>query len=84
MSSGAWYEMRRKAAPAGVAPSEFDKTAGKPGRYARVKAIVQAKREASRVKAAGGDTQRAVNRIKETVDDLVDFFPDIDVGWGTP
>lgn len=81
MSSGAYYEMRRKAEKSGIAAKAFDKIASNLPGYKSAKKIIQAKRAAGKAKAKGADTQPFVNRIKELIEDMP---PDIEVGWGTP
>lgn len=81
MSSGAYYEMRRKAERGGIAPKAFDKMARTIPGYKQAKTLIQAKRAAARVKAQGRDTQRASNLIKQLIGELP---PDIEVDWGTP
>lgn len=81
MSSGAYYEMRRKAARAGVAGKAFDKIASTVPGYKTAKKIVQAKRQAGKAKDKGIDTKPFVDRIKDIIEQMP---PDIEVGWGTP
>lgn len=81
MSSGAYYEMRRKAEKAGVASKAFDTIASTIPGYRKAKSLVQAKRTAGKAKAKGIDTQPFVNKIKELIEQMP---PDIEVGWGTP
>lgn len=81
MSSGGWYDMRRKAEAAGTPPATFDKLARTIPGYKQAKRIVQLKRAMGKAKEAGKDTQGPINAFKEFLDDLP---PDIDIGWGTP
>jgi len=81
MSSGAYYEMRRKAARGGIEPSNFDKLARHLPGYKQAKRLVQLKRAAGKIKAAGGDTQPVINQLKDEMSDLPEG---IEVGWGTP
>ena len=81
MSSGAYYEMRRKAESAGFGGKTFDKIARNLPGYKAAKGLIQAKRAAGVAKAKGRDTQPYVNRIKDLIGDMP---PDIEVGWGTP
>lgn len=81
MSSGAYYEMRRKAEKAGMANRAFDRAARTIPGYKQAKALIQEKRAAAKAKKRGQDTQPYVNRIKDLIGQLP---PDIEVGWGTP
>lgn len=88
VSDGTYYKMRRKAAAAGIDPKTFDKLAKKtPGGYTATNALAAAKRLAGRMKAAGADEVKrkdVFRRIEDYADDLEDYFPDIEIGWGTP
>lgn len=79
MSSGAWYEMRRKAKAAGISPTDFDKARGRKGVYTAVKNAVRAKRSALTLKRRGYGAARMI--IQDFIDQLP---PDIEMTWGTP
>jgi hypothetical protein len=81
MSSGAYYEMRRKATKGGFSAKAFDKAASTLPGYKAAKRLLQTKRAAGVAKTKGLDTQPYVNDIKDAIEDL---GPDIEVAWGTP
>jgi len=81
MSSGAYYEMRRKAAKGGISTKAFDLAARTLPGYKTAKRLLQAKRAAGAAKAKGLPTRPYVDDIRDAIDDL---GPDIEIAWGTP